>query len=84
MATKKLEDILSSYNFRTQAEKLAFAFGWNAATESAEALKPSHNTARAEICPVTAMSCSHAKVQVVCKLEGSCHHKGQGKLSPVA
>jgi len=43
-----------------------------------------NNIARDEICPVTAMSCPYAKIQVICKLDGPCHHKEQGKLSPVA
>jgi len=43
MAAKSLKEIINERNFRTAAEKMAFAFGWNAATENAEALKPSHN-----------------------------------------
>jgi len=43
VAAKTLEEIINERNFRTSAEKMAFAFGWNAATESSEALKPSHN-----------------------------------------
>jgi hypothetical protein len=32
------------------------------------------------ICPVTAISCTHAKTQVACQLEsGSCHHLEQEK-----
>ena len=38
------------------------------------------NTTKVIICPVTAMSCSHATIQCACKLTvGSCHHLEQAK-----
>jgi hypothetical protein len=37
MAAKTLKEIIDERNFRTAAEKMAFAFGWNAAMDIKEA-----------------------------------------------
>ena len=64
MAAKNLEKIINGRNFRTAAEKMAFAFGWNAAMEHAEALKPSHNSAMR---PCQASDCSGVAVVHLCR-----------------
>jgi hypothetical protein len=43
MAAKTLKDIINERNFRTAAEKMAFAFGWNAAIDIKEARPKAHN-----------------------------------------
>jgi len=43
MAAKTLKEIIDERNFRTAAEKMAFAFGWNAAMDINEARPKAHN-----------------------------------------
>jgi hypothetical protein len=43
MAAKTLKEIIDERNFRTAAEKMAFAFGWNAAMDIKEARPKAHN-----------------------------------------
>jgi hypothetical protein len=49
MAAKTLTEIINERNFRTAAEKMAFAFGWNAAMDIMEAQNTSTNRQR-DIC----------------------------------
>ena len=51
--------------------------------ELAEALKPSHNSARDEICPISSIGCAQGKVVTICSRgDIFCPHVGQ--TSPVA
>lgn len=52
--------------------------------ETSDETGTSPNNARDVICPVTAISCTHGRQQVVCVHDVHCFHKEQAKLSPVA
>jgi late competence protein required for DNA uptake (superfamily II DNA/RNA helicase) len=50
MAAKTLKEIINERNFRTAAEKMAFAFGWNAAMDIKEARPTVVQQRKAAIC----------------------------------